>query len=150
MIFVWKAVFRITGCLLYTSEASVDASPDAGETTAAGGSYKIGVSLMDYNMQFFQDMLAAMKAKAAELGVELVDFDSQQDAAKQLNDVPDMVNALQVAAIILNPVCLLYTSLPNILGNMDGEIADAFRVLAGKRMDIHTQAKVTKIEATQR
>ena len=38
------------------TEASVDASPDAGETTAAGGSYKIGVSLMDYNMQFFQDM----------------------------------------------------------------------------------------------
>lgn len=37
-------------------------------------------------------------------------------------------------------------ALPNILGNMDGEIADAFRVLAGKRMDIHTQAKVTKIE----
>lgn len=86
------------------TEASVDASPDAGETTAAGGSYKIGVSLMDYNMQFFQDMLAAMKAKAAELGVELVDFDSQQDAAKQLNDVQDMVNALKVDAIILNPV----------------------------------------------
>ena len=37
-------------------------------------------------------------------------------------------------------------ALPNIPGNMDGEIADAFRVLAGKRMDIHTQAKVTKIE----
>ena len=49
-------------------------------------------------------MLAAMKAKAAELGVELVDFDSQQDAAKQLNDVQDMVNALKVDAIILNPV----------------------------------------------
>lgn len=64
---------------------------------------KIGLTLMTYDMQFFQDMLAQAKATADELGVELVDYDGSSDTTKQANAVDDLVSQ-GVDALFLNPV----------------------------------------------
>ncbi|MDO4312208.1 MAG: substrate-binding domain-containing protein [Eubacteriales bacterium] len=64
---------------------------------------KIGLTLMTYDMQFFQDMLAQAKATADELGVELVDYDGGSDTTKQANAVDDLVSQ-NVDALFLNPV----------------------------------------------
>jgi ribose transport system substrate-binding protein len=64
----------------------------------------IGLTLMDYNFTFFQDMLAMAKKTAEDNGVKLVDFDGAGDTAKQLNDCNDMISAIKVDALFLNPV----------------------------------------------
>ncbi len=64
---------------------------------------KIGLTLMSYDMQFFQDMLAQAKSTADELGVKLVDYDGSSDTTKQANAVDDLVSQ-GVDALFLNPV----------------------------------------------
>lgn len=64
----------------------------------------IGLTLMDFNFTFFQDMLAMAKKTAEEQGVKLVEFDGRGNPQKQLKDVEDMITALKVDAIFLNPV----------------------------------------------
>lgn len=78
-------------------------APDFG-SVKANKEYKIGITLMDYNFTFFQDMLAAMKKEAAAVGVTTVDFNASQDVNKQLNAVEDMINGQKVDALLLNPV----------------------------------------------
>lgn len=77
---------------------------DASEVYEADNSdIKIGLTLMTYDMQFFQDMLAQAKATASELGVELVDYDGGSDTTQQANAVDDLVSQ-SVDALFLNPV----------------------------------------------
>lgn len=64
---------------------------------------KIGLTLMTYDFQFFQDMIAQAKATADELGVELIDYDGSNDTTKQANAVDDLVSQ-GVDALFLNPV----------------------------------------------
>ncbi len=61
----------------------------------------IGVTLMDYNFTFYQDMLAAMKHEADILGVELVDVDGAGDITTQLNGIEDMINGQDVDAMVI-------------------------------------------------
>lgn len=64
----------------------------------------IGLTLMDYNFAFFQDMLAMAKKTAKELGVTIIESDGQGKPEKQLKDVEDMIASKKVSAIFLNPV----------------------------------------------
>lgn len=64
---------------------------------------KIGLTLMTYDFQFFQDMIAQAKSTADELGVELIDYDGSNDTTKQANAVDDLVSQ-GVDALFLNPV----------------------------------------------
>lgn len=64
---------------------------------------RIGLTLMDYNFDFFQKMLAMAKKTAADLGVELLDFDGQGKQEVQMKVMEDMI-AQKVDAIFLNPV----------------------------------------------
>lgn len=84
--------------------AETSAAAETEAEASGDGEYTIGVTLMDYNFTFFQDMLAMMKKTAEENGVTIVDYDAKQDATQQLNDVQDMINALKVDVIVLNPV----------------------------------------------
>jgi ribose transport system substrate-binding protein len=64
---------------------------------------RIGLTLMDYNFDFFQKMLAMAKKTAADEHVQLLDFDGQGNAEVQMKEVEDMI-AKKVDAIFLNPV----------------------------------------------
>ena len=63
----------------------------------------IGLTLMDYNFDFFQKMLAMAKKTAADQGVTLLDFDGQGKQEVQMKVMEDMI-AKKVDAIFLNPV----------------------------------------------
>lgn len=64
---------------------------------------KIGLTLMSYDMTFFQDMLAQIRATADELGITVIDYDGGNDVAQQANAVDDLL-AQNVDALFLNPV----------------------------------------------
>ena len=87
--------------------AADDAAADdaaADDTAAADGDITIGVTLMDYQFAFYQDMLAMMKKTADELGVTLVDVDGAGDVQTQLTAVEDLIYAKNVDAIVMCPV----------------------------------------------
>ena len=88
------------------SSVSTETETESGATSSTKKeTYTIGVTLISYDYTFFQDMLAAMKMRADEIGgIELVDYDAQLDVTKQINDVGDMISALKVDALLLNPV----------------------------------------------
>ncbi|MEA4854130.1 MAG: sugar ABC transporter substrate-binding protein [Christensenella sp.] len=86
-----------------TTEGS-QATEESAEPAAATGDITIGMTLMDYNFPFFQDMLAMAKKTAEEQGVKLVDLDGAGDVQKQLEGVEDMISGTKVNALILNPV----------------------------------------------
>jgi ribose transport system substrate-binding protein len=64
----------------------------------------VGLTLMDYNFPFFQDMLAMAKLTADKLGVKLIDLDGAGNVETQLTGVEDMVNGMGIDALFLNPV----------------------------------------------
>lgn len=81
-----------------------DADNEGSDNGSGDDKIVIGLTLMDYNFTFFQDMLAMAKKTAEENGVELVHFDGRGDTNKQLGDVEDMIAALGIDALFLNPV----------------------------------------------
>jgi ribose transport system substrate-binding protein len=75
----------------------------AGDKEPTQKKLRIGITLMDYQWEFFQTMLAMARKTAAGLGAELIDFDGQGKQEVQAKVMEDMI-ALKVDAIVLNPV----------------------------------------------
>lgn len=86
------------------AEESAATGETAGDGAAADGDITIGVTLMDYQFAFYQDMLAMMKKTADELGVTIVDVDGAGDVQTQLTAVEDLIYAKDVDAIVMCPV----------------------------------------------
>lgn len=63
---------------------------------------KIGLVISTLNNPFFVDLQAGAKAKADELGAELITLDSQDDAATEMSNVEDLINQ-GVDLIMINP-----------------------------------------------
>lgn len=63
---------------------------------------KIGLVISTLNNPFFVDLQAGAKAKADELGAELITLDSQDDAATEMANVEDLINQ-GVDLIMINP-----------------------------------------------
>jgi len=80
------------------------ADAPAAEAPAADEEIVIGLTLMDYNFPFFQDMLASAKKTAEENGAKIVDLDGRGDVQAQLQGVEDMIAASDIDALFLNPV----------------------------------------------
>jgi len=72
-----------------------------GEFSAKEGK-TIGLVISTLNNPFFVDLEAGAKAKADELGVNLVTLDSQDDPAKEMSNVEDLINQ-KVDVIMINP-----------------------------------------------
>lgn len=117
MLVIAMALMAFMGCSASSnvkdspsSSAPADDSPvtsapaDNAPEAADGDEIVIGVTLMDYNFTFFQDMLAMMKKTAERLGIRLADIDGQGDVQKQLQGVEDLIAAGEIDALILNPV----------------------------------------------
>ncbi|MCR1898347.1 ribose ABC transporter substrate-binding protein RbsB [Irregularibacter muris] len=80
-----------------------DKAPEGEESTAGEqSSAKIGLVVSTLNNPFFVDLRDGAQAKADELGVELVVLDSQDDAAKELANVEDLITQ-KVDLIMINP-----------------------------------------------
>lgn len=63
----------------------------------------IGVSLPQDDNPFYIAMLRGIRARAAELGFEVITVSSQEDKAKQINGVQDLV-ARGVKGILISPI----------------------------------------------
>ena len=79
---------------LITNESAEGAAP------AAVG--KVGLVLSTLNNPFFVTLKEGAEEKANELGVELIVLDSQNDPAKELSNVEDLITQ-GVALILINP-----------------------------------------------
>ncbi len=86
-----------------TEDAATDAATDtATDTAASGETIKIGVSVADQSNPFYIDIVDGMES-AAKDGDELVIVDAGFDAAKQLNDIDDMIQQ-GVKVMLIDPV----------------------------------------------
>ena len=63
----------------------------------------IGVSLPQDDNPFYIAMLRGIRARAGELGMQVVTVSSQEDKAKQINGVQDMI-ARGVKGILISPI----------------------------------------------
>jgi ribose transport system substrate-binding protein len=119
-----------------------EAAPPAGETTEAttGGdeeSFTIGVSLASPNIPLYVAMADGIRAKAEELGVEVVFTEANEDPVQQLNDVQDLL-AQEVDGILISPIDAeaavpayedaqaANVTIMSIARNTDPEVEDAF------------------------
>ena len=86
-----------------TEDAAADAAADtATDTAASDEKIKIGVSVADQSNPFYIDIVDGMES-AAKDGDELVIVDAGFDAAKQLNDIDDMIQQ-GVKVMLIDPV----------------------------------------------
>ena len=67
---------------------------------ATGG--KVGLVVSTLDNPFFVDLKTGAEEKAAELGLELIVLDSQNDPAKELSNVEDLITK-EVKILLINP-----------------------------------------------
>ncbi len=79
------------------------ASVLAGIPAAAQQKVTIGVALPEDHNPFYIGMLRGIKARAGELGMEVVTVSSESDKARQINGVQDLV-ARGVKGILISPI----------------------------------------------
>jgi ribose transport system substrate-binding protein len=91
----------VAACSALVLAAACD-SPD-GRPAAATGALTIGLANQQESVTFPAALAKGARDKAAQLGVRLVDLDSQGDQQKQASQVQDLV-AQQVSAILLVPL----------------------------------------------
>lgn len=98
------AALAITGCTNTSKDTTTTQASATSETSqpAAAGSKSIGVSLLDLQAQFYQDMEQGMRAEAAKYGYSITFQDANHDQAKQTSQVEDFISR-KVNAIILSP-----------------------------------------------
>lgn len=81
------------------------AAPKEAETPAPAaqeGAKKVGLVVSTLNNPFFVTLKEGAEAKAKELNVELVVLDSQDDPAKEMANVEDLITK-NVSVILINP-----------------------------------------------
>ncbi|SJZ32717.1 ribose ABC transporter substrate-binding protein RbsB [Selenihalanaerobacter shriftii] len=83
----------LVGCQGNTPEQGAD----------QGDSLKVGFAVSTQNNPFFVDLKEGAEKKAKELGIKLLVVDAQDDAAKQLSSIEDLIMK-QVDVLIVNPV----------------------------------------------
>ncbi|WP_328623740.1 sugar ABC transporter substrate-binding protein [Streptomyces sp. NBC_00353] len=94
------ALATTAACSVSTNTA--DKAPSAAAKTKSG-SLTIGLANQQESVTFPAAIAKGAEAKAAELGVKLVDMDSQGDQAKQASQVQDLI-AQKVDGILLTPL----------------------------------------------
>ncbi|WP_088008563.1 ribose ABC transporter substrate-binding protein RbsB [Indiicoccus explosivorum] len=98
--FLLVAVTLLAACSLEAPETAEEAE---GGEEAADGEQTIGFSISTLNNPFFVTLSEGAEAKAEELGAELEVVDAQDDAAKQVSDIEDLIQQ-DVDLILVNPV----------------------------------------------
>jgi len=89
-----------TACSTEQPGSSSD-SNDGGESTDDGKT-KIGLSVSTLNNPFFVSLRDGAEAAAEEAGFEIVTADAQNDPAKQVNDIEDLLQQ-NIDVLLVNP-----------------------------------------------
>lgn len=111
VLVIGAVVLGLAGCQTNAAETAVTTSAgsdavvseDTAVPAAAGeDTITVGVSLLNNAHVFYNNIEAAMKVKAGELGYELIIQDAAGDGNKQLNQVQDFITQ-KVDAIVICP-----------------------------------------------
>ncbi|CAM4349657.1 D-ribose transporter subunit RbsB [Bacillus manliponensis] len=87
----------VSGCSMEPPEWAKESSDKGRNSTV-----KVGMSISTLNNPFFVNLKKGAEKKAKEMGMELIVVDAQNDAAKQTNDVEDLIQQ-GVDVIVINP-----------------------------------------------
>ena len=90
-------MFALGGCNAITIDGEGELF---GENSGSGA---VGFSVSTLNNPFFVSLSEGAKAEAEKQGVKLVVVDAGDDAAKQTNDIEDLISR-NVSVLIVNPV----------------------------------------------
>ena len=96
----------LAAAMVFGMTACGGTSNDAGSAAAGGdaaGSGAIGLAVSTQNNPFFVTLVEGAQKAADAAGVKLVVTDAGDDAAKQTNDVDDLISK-KVSVLIVNPV----------------------------------------------
>ena len=96
----------MAAAMVFGMTACGGTSKDAGSAAAGGdaaGSGAIGLAVSTQNNPFFVTLVEGAQKAADAAGVKLVVTDAGDDAAKQTNDVDDLISK-KVSVLIVNPV----------------------------------------------
>lgn len=122
VLLAFAMVFSLAGC----GGVSVDGG--GGSANASNeGSGAIGFSVSTQNNPFFVTLVEGAKAAANDAGVELFVTDAGDDAAKQANDVDDLISK-NVSVLVVNPV-----DSDAIAPSIEDAIAKGIKVIAVDR-----------------
>lgn len=80
-----------------------ESSEDGGDGDAGTGSGSIGLAVSTLNNPFFVTLSEGAKEAAAEKDAELIVVDAGDDAAKQTNNIEDLISK-NISVLIVNPV----------------------------------------------
>lgn len=101
---IWKGILFLTlsiallvGCSTKAPGSDDNAKEETGDDTV-----KIGLSISTQNNPFFVTLKEGAEAEAKKQGVELVTADAQNDSAKQVNDIEDLIQQ-GVDVLLVNP-----------------------------------------------
>lgn len=92
-------IIGLVGC----TAAPAEPTPEADGAPTDEATMVIGLSVSTLNNPFFVTLVDGAKAKADELGVELIVVDAGDDSAKQVNDIEDLMSK-NIQVLIVNPV----------------------------------------------
>ncbi len=92
------------GCSMEPPEWAKDSSDKGRNKTI-----KVGFSVSTLNNPFFVTLKKGAEKKAKESGIELIAVDAQNDAAKQTNDVEDLIQK-GVDVVVINPTAFTASS----------------------------------------
>ncbi|WP_214875076.1 ribose ABC transporter substrate-binding protein RbsB [Exiguobacterium sp. CH10] len=88
--------------MVLMAACSTEQPGSTSETETKDGDYEIGLSISTLNNPFFVALKEGAEEQANEMGATLTVADAQNDAAKQVNDVEDMIQK-GMDLILINP-----------------------------------------------
>ena len=86
-----------------TEAANATAEAEGDTTSETQGNGSIGLAVSTLNNPFFVTLSEGAQAAAKEKNVELIVVDAGDDAAKQANDIEDLISR-NISVLIVNPV----------------------------------------------
>ncbi|MGB0716725.1 MAG: substrate-binding domain-containing protein [Phycisphaerae bacterium] len=92
------AIFLFSGGCKQDSKPASKTSP-VGENTST---MRVGVTLLNVQDQFYQDMRDGMKDAASDLGIDLLITSAEKDSARQANQIDEFIMQ-GVSAIVISP-----------------------------------------------
>ncbi|XJZ27052.1 ribose ABC transporter substrate-binding protein RbsB [Bacillota bacterium Lsc_1132] len=102
---VFKGVLLLTLFMLVLAGCSTKApgsTEKASGTAEKSGKIKIGLSISTLNNPFFVSLKEGAEKEAKAQGAEIITVDAQNDSAKQVNDIEDLIQK-KVDVLLINP-----------------------------------------------
>lgn len=100
LLFSLIAAVFLAGCSL--DQNNGNSSEDSKDTGSKDDSVKIGLSISTLNNPFFVTLKEGAEKKAKEEGIDITTVDAQNDPAKQVSDVEDLIQK-GIDVLLINP-----------------------------------------------